>query len=73
MNSKYNPKKLFIKIYNYNDWYEYEESSDKKESSDKEKSDMPPLDGDEKEVKEKKALKILTSNKLLARIPILLA
>ena len=73
MNSKYKPKKLFIKIYNYNDWYEYVESFDKKESSDKEKSDMPPLDGDEKEVKEEKALKILTSNKLLARIPILLA
>ena len=34
---------------------------------------MPPLEGDEEEVKEEKWLKILTSNKLLTRFPILLA
>ena len=33
--------------------------------------DMPPLEGDEEEVKEGKGLKILTSNKLLTRLPIL--
>ena len=33
---------------------------------------MPPLEGDE-EVKEGKGLKILTPNKLLTRLPILLA
>ena len=34
---------------------------------------MPPLEGDEEEVKEVKGLKILTPNKLLTRIPTLLA
>ena len=34
---------------------------------------MPPLEGDEEEVKEGKELKILTPNKLLIRLPILLA
>ena len=31
---------------------------------------MPPLEGDEEEVKEGKRLKILTPNKLLIRLPI---
>ena len=35
--------------------------------------DIPPLEGDEEEVKEGTGLKILTPNKLLARLPILLA
>ena len=35
--------------------------------------DIPPLEGDEEEVKEGKGLKILTPNKLLTRLPILLA
>ena len=34
---------------------------------------MPLLEGDEEEVKEVKGLKILTPNKLLTRIPTLLA
>ena len=34
---------------------------------------MPHLEGDEKEVKKGKGLKILTPNKLLTRLPILLA
>ena len=34
---------------------------------------MPPLEGDEEEVKEGKRLKILIPNKLLTRLPILLA
>ena len=42
------------------------------EKNDKEESDMSPLEGDE-EVKEGKGLKILTPNKLLTRLPILLA
>ena len=32
---------------------------------------MPPLEGDEEEVKEEKELKMLTPNKLLTRLPIL--
>ena len=35
--------------------------------------DMAPLEGDEEEVKEGEGLKILTPNKLLTRLPILLA
>ena len=50
--------------------------SKNKESTDEEESvylsDMPPLEGDE-EVKEGKGLKMLTPNKLLTRLPILLA
>ena len=34
---------------------------------------MPPQEGDEEKVKEGKELKILTPNKLLTRLPILLA
>ena len=34
---------------------------------------MPPLEGDEEEVKEGKELKMLTPNKLLTILPILLA
>ena len=48
-----------------------ENSIDKKESEDL--TDMRPLEGDEEEVKEGKGLKILTPNKLLTRLPILLA
>ena len=33
---------------------------------------MPPLEGDEEEVKEGKELKMLTPNKFLTRLPILL-
>ena len=33
---------------------------------------MPPLEGDEEEVKERKGSKSLTLNKLLTRLPILL-
>ena len=45
--------------------------SDKEESVDL--SDMPPLEGDEEQVKEGKRLKILTPNKLLTRFGTLLA
>ena len=48
-----------------------EESAGKEESVDL--SDMPPLEGDEKEVRKGKVIKILTPNKLLTRRPILLA
>ena len=34
---------------------------------------MPPLEGDEEEVREGKGFKILALNKLLTRLPILLA
>ena len=59
----------------YDEWFENEESTDTTRKSDKEDSldlsDIPPLEGDE--VKEGKGLKNLTPNKLLTRLPILLA
>ena len=77
MNSKYKPKKSFIKGHNYNDSCENVELSNKKEAFDQEKSvdlsDMPPLEGNGEEVKEGKGLKVLTPKKLLAKLPILLA
>ena len=51
--------------------------TDKEELTDKEESEdlspMPPLEGNEEELKEGKGLKILTPNKLLTRLQILLA
>ena len=74
---KYKLKKLYLKGYNYKVWSKNEKkSTDKEESTDKKESvdlsDMPPLEGDEK-LKEGKGLKNLTPNKLLTRLPILLA
>ena len=54
-----------------------EESTDKEQSTDEKESvdlsDMPLLESDEEEVREGKGIKILTPNKLLPRLPILLA
>ena len=63
MESKYDPQDLFLDGYDYIVWSENEE-----ESTDV--PPMPPLEGDEEEVKGRKGLKILTSNKLRSRIPI---
>ena len=75
MSNKYDPVNLFLETYNYEDRSENEESTDKTRKNDKEESvdlsDMPPLESHE-EIKERKGLKLLTPNKLLARLPILL-
>ena len=75
MELKYDPKTLSFKANNYDMWFQNKESPDKKEPTDREESTdltpLPTLEGDE--VKEKKVLKILTPNKLLTRLPILLA
>ena len=76
LGNKYGPINLFIETYNYDVWFENEESTDTtSRKSDKHKSadlsDMPPLEGAE-EIKEGKGLKILSPNKLLTRLPILL-
>ena len=68
---KYDSNNLFLKTYNYDLWFKNEELTDREESVDL--SDMPALEGDEKEVKEEKGLKISTPNKLLTTLPILLA
>ena len=82
MNRKYEPEKLFLEAYNYNSWYEKEESTVREESTNEEESTdteksvdlsyMPSLEGNE-QVKEGKGLKRLTPNKLLTRLSILLA
>ena len=76
MKHKYEPRKLFLETYNYYVWFENQESSDTKRKSDKEESVdlscMSSVEGDE-EVKEGKGLKNLTPNKLLTRLPLLLA
>ena len=58
-----------MKLWVVKDWTQ---ESDKTVEGDKEEIDdtppIVPLEGDEKEVKEEKGLKILTPNKLLARL-----
>ena len=53
--NKYKLKKLFLKAYNNNDWFENEESTDEEESEDL--SVITPQGGAQK-VKELKQLKI---------------
>ena len=76
MDDNYDPKSLSPKRYDYNVLSENKESTDKEESADKEKSvdlsDMPPPEGDE-EVRKRKGIKILTPNKVLTRLLLLLA
>ena len=66
-----------LETYNYDTWFKNKKLSDNVRETDEEESidlfDMPPLEGDEEELKEAKGLTILTPNKLLARLPILLA
>ena len=61
------PKNLKLEDYDY-DGYFTEEKLDNEEELD----DMPPLEGDEEEVKEENELKHLNPNKLLTRPQILL-
>ena len=72
MQPKYDTVSLFLETQNYEDWLKSEESADTTRKSDNEECDMLPLEGDE-EVQEGKGLKILNPNKLLTRLPILLA
>ena len=59
LGNKYDRINLFLEGYNYDVWLESEQSS--------------PLPGDEEDVREGKVLKILTPNKLLNRLSVLLA
>ena len=45
----------------------------KKNQLMKKEDDLPPLEGNEEKVKEGKVLNILTTNKVLTRLPVLLA
>ena len=66
---------MFLEAYNYDVWFESEESSDTLKTYNKSDglSAMPPLEGEEEEVKEGKGLRIVTPNKLLTKCSILLA
>ena len=63
MSNKCDPPNLFLGWYNYNVWFENEESTDIIT-----KRDLPPMPADE-EVKKAIGLKILLPNKLLSRLP----
>ena len=71
------PKHVILKTHGHKRWFRWFRRSDDETSEvgEKEKVDdvlsMPPLEGDE-EVKEGKALKILTQNKVLTRLLVLL-
>ena len=76
MGNWYDPINYFLDTCDHSVWFENEELVDKTpKKTDKEESvdfsDMPPLECDD-EVKEEKALEILTPSKLLTRLPILL-
>ena len=45
----------------------------KTKGDEEELDDLPPLEDDEEKVKEEKGLQTLTPNKLLTRLPVLLA
>ena len=68
--------KLFVKTYNYDAWFENDKSNDTTRIGDQEESldlsEMSALEVDEG-VKEGKWLQILTPNKLLTRLSIVLA
>ena len=65
LGNKYDSINLFLKAYNYYVWFESEELSDTTETDEK-STDLPPMPP-------LKGLKILTPNKLVTRLPILLA
>ena len=67
---KFKPTSLKLKHYDYVGWFTKKEN---KLDDEEELDDLSRLEGDEEEVKEGKELKNLTPNKLLTRLPILLA
>ena len=69
MDKKYDHNNLFLKNYKYNEWYKKDEEKSelqpeeaiaervklrRQKADDEDLSDMPPLEGDEEEVKEGK-------------------
>ena len=68
LDQEFKPINLKLKDYDYGGWFTEEELDDEEKLDE-----LPPLEGNEEEVKEGKGLKILTPNKLLIRFPTLLA
>ena len=88
MAKKYDPSNLLIKGYRFIDLKEGDKEKSKSQPEEtiaervklerqkadhKDLSDLPPLECDEREVNGGKGLKIFTLNKLLTKLPILLA
>ena len=75
LDQKLNPINLKLKCYIYDRWFT-EESDDSTVKGDKKELDnlqsIPSLEGGEAEVKEGKGFKILTPNKLLTKLKVLL-
>ena len=66
MNSKHDPANVTFDAYDCEEWFK----------KGKESADIlptPPLEGNEEKVKERVGMKILTPNKQLTKIPVLLA
>ena len=82
LGNKSDSEKLFLERFDYSVWFENKEPTvkeklaNKEESTDKKEfvdlSNVLPVEGDE-EVKVGKGLKVSTPNKLLTKLPILLA
>ena len=76
MGNKHYPINLYLETSSHDIWFEDEKSADTTKRNEEELRDlssMPPLEGDEEEVKEEEWIKILTPNKLITRFPVLLA
>ena len=74
LDSKYDPTSLFLETYNYDIWLE--ELADTTKGGEEKSADLQPispLEGDGKEVKEGKELKILIPKKLFIRLLVLLS
>ena len=74
LNQKFKLINLKLKDYDYDGWSTEEELDNKRLEGDEEGLNyLPPQEDVEEEVKEEKGMKILTSNELSTRLPILLA
>ena len=73
MDPKYDHTNLTLDEYDSEKWYKEKPDDLTVKSDEEELGDLPSLEGDEEKVKEGKWLKILTPNKLLTRLTVLLA
>ena len=69
LSNEYDSTNFFLETYNYDVWFENDESTDTKTNSDLPR--MPPTEDDE-EVNEGNSFKILPLNQLLTRLLVLL-
>ena len=69
MSCNYDPTNIVLETYNYDVRFEKEESADITKGGE----ECAKFTTHEEEVKEEKGLKILTPNKLLTSLPVLLA